>query len=211
MKRVTLSEQAYTALKGKISKLDSGTHLSVRSFCEEVQMGYTPVREAFLRLEREGLLRQIPNVGFLVQSYDIPAIIHYYQTRECLEPFVLKNVFDHLTPEDISTMEREFEACSAAIRADDSRGFIPHDIAFHMVMFDRYKNPHLSNLYQAIREQNMYFSRQNNSVLSYAINDHLQLLDAIRAGDCPGAVDILNAHIAHARTNMIAGFTLFSE
>lgn len=101
MSKITLGEKAYEALKKKVATMESGAHLSVRSFAKEIGIGYTPVREAFLRMEREGTLRQIPNVGFFVQGYDFTSVIHYYQVRECVEPFVLKQVFAQLTDDDI--------------------------------------------------------------------------------------------------------------
>lgn len=209
MGKTTLGEQAYLALKERVAQLDSGTHLSVRSFAKELGMSYTPVREAFLRLEQEGTLKQIPNVGFFIQTYDITAVIHYYQVRECLEPFVLRNVFEQLTPADIGEMETCLQKSAEAMRQDDFNRYIDWDIAFHQTIFNRYANPHLSSLYHAIREQNMYCSKGNRTISSYAINDHTMLLQAIRDGDCRRAVDILSDHITHAKAHMRDGYVQF--
>ena len=50
MSKITLGEKAYEALKKKVATMESGAHLSVRSFAKEIGIGYTPVREAFLRM-----------------------------------------------------------------------------------------------------------------------------------------------------------------
>ena len=209
MEKQTLGEKAYAALKKKISHMESGAHLSVRSFAKEIGIGYTPVREAFLRMEREGTLKQIPNVGFFVQDYDVTAVIHYYQVRECVEPFVLEKVFHQLTEEDIAQMQNHLEKADAAIEKKDYAGFINHDIAFHEVMFSRYGNPYFSNLYESIRTQNMYFSRENREVSSFASKDHHMLLDAIRSGDEVRALEMLTKHIDKARIKVLAGFVQY--
>lgn len=209
MKTITRSEQAYLALKEKISKMDSGSHLSIRSFAAELGMSYTPAREAFLRLEREGALFQVPNVGFFIQKYDIVDLCHYYQVRECLEPFVLRNGFDQLCPEDFAEMQQDLEKSAAAIETGDYTGFIHCDIAFHEVIFKRYGNPHLSALYRSIREQNMYCSKEGNTVSSYAVEDHQQLLEAIRNGEKERAVQLLTTHIEHAKSHVLSGFVRF--
>ena len=129
MSKITLGEKAYEALKKKVATMESGAHLSVRSFAKEIGIGYTPVREAFLRMEREGTLRQILNVGFFVQGYDFTSVIHYYQVRECVEPFVLKQVFAQLTDDDIGEMKSHLDACKNALAEKDCEGFVRHDIA----------------------------------------------------------------------------------
>ena len=211
MSKITLGEKAYEALKKKVATMESGAHLSVRSFAKEIGIGYTPVREAFLRMEREGTLRQIPNVGFFVQGYDFTSVIHYYQVRECVEPFVLKQVFAQLTDDDIGEMKSHLDACKNALAEKDCEGFVRHDIAFHSVIFTRYGNPWFSNLYESIRTQNMYFSKENQAVSSFAIEDHVQLLDAIRQKDEARAQELLIIHINKARSKVLVGFVQYMK
>ena len=163
--------------------MDSGSHLSIRNFASEIGMSYTPVREAFLA---SGTGRGSPASSacrLFVQGYDMPAIAHCYQVRECLEPFVLQNVFHLLTADDIQLMQEHLDAGTAAIREGSLSSFIDHDIAFHEVIFTRYGNPYLSSLYHSVREKNKYCSKGIQTVFSYATEDHTQLLDAIKAGN----------------------------
>lgn len=209
MKKKTLGEKAYEELKNKVAHMESGAHLSVRNFSKETGIGYTPVREAFLRMEREGTLKQIPNVGFFVQTYDVTSIIHYYQVRECIEPYVLKQVFHQITQEDISQMQHHLDKADSALEKKDYAGFINHDIAFHEVMFSRYGNPYFLNLYESIRTQNMYFSRENREISSFASKDHRVLLDAICSGDEEQSLNVLVNHIKTARIKVLAGFVQY--
>ena len=78
----TLSELAYFTLKEKLLTMDSGAYLSIRQVANEMGMSYTPVREAFLLLQKEGSLRQITNVGFFVATMDINEILQFFQVRE---------------------------------------------------------------------------------------------------------------------------------
>ena len=211
MNSISRSEEAYQFLRRRIGQLPAGSHLSIRSCAAELGMSYTPVREAFLRLEREGSLRQVPNVGFFTQEYDLTALSYYYQVRECLEPFVLGSAFALLTPEDLQEMEQHLEKSTEALRREDYTDYVRCDIAFHEVLFRRYGNPHFSSLYHSIREQNMYCSREPGAISSYAIADHRQMLESIRAGDKDGAVECMRVHIEHAKARMLQGFVRFFQ
>lgn len=52
----------------------------------------------------------------------------------------------------------------------------------------------------------MFCSRENKDVSSYATEDHVLLMAAIRSGDCEKAVSLLKAHIVHARSRMLDGY-----
>ena len=94
---LSLSDKAYNLIKEKLISCDEGEYLSIREMSEQIGMSYTPVREAFQRLAKEGLLEQVPKLGFFVRRIDIRRISEIFQVRECLELFVLERVFDKRT------------------------------------------------------------------------------------------------------------------
>jgi len=54
-----LSDKAYSLIKKKINSCE-GEYLSVRRLSKEINIGYSPVREACNRLSQEGLIKQLP-------------------------------------------------------------------------------------------------------------------------------------------------------
>lgn len=207
MSKDTLSDKAYAALKNKIMDLKSGSYLSARQFATEIGMSYTPVREAFLRLQREGAIKQVPNVGFFVETVDWVDLFQSYEVRECIEPFVLKKAFNRFTPENISTMRSIVQKQLEALLSRNITEYIKLDIELHEIMFNIYNNKQLLDLHRKIREQHMFCSnRIANTLTEEAIEEHKLYIDAIENGDMEEALKILNSHIDNAKQRMKEGY-----
>ena len=207
MVKNTLSDKAYLALKEKIINLKSGSYLSARQFASEIGMSYTPVREAFLRLQREGAIKQVPNVGFFVETIDLADLYQSYEVRECIESFVLKKAFNRFTPEHIASMRKIVEKQAKALLAGKIMEYIRLDIDLHEIMFRIYNNKQLLDLHRNIREQHMFCS--NKIAITFnedALNEHKLLIDAIESGDLEGALNIVNSHIYNAKQRMKEGY-----
>jgi DNA-binding GntR family transcriptional regulator len=203
----SLSDMAYIAIKKKIITLGSGSYISARQFANEIGVSYTPVREAFLRLEREGTLKLIPNVGFFINTFDIGQVIQIYQVRECTELFVLEKGFDGITSEHIQRMNEINTKLEAALAKGNILEYQQLDIKFHEAFFIIYGNKHLLNFYRNIREQYMLCSihvakRLSNTV----VIEHNEILASIEAGDKEKAINALRKNISQARERMIEGY-----
>jgi len=205
--RNSLSDMAYLALRKKIITLGGGSYISARQFANEVGVSYTPVREAFLRMEREGTLKLIPNVGFFINAFDIGEVIQIYQARECTEIFVLEKAFDFITKEHIQQMKNINVQLEAALAKGNILEYQQLDIKFHETFFIIYGNKHLLNFYRNIREQYMLCSVRVAKRLSNAVVvEHEGILASIEAGDKEKAINALRKNISQARERMIEGY-----
>ena len=150
-----LSSRAYTELKERIAGMPTGQYLSARQYSKELGMSYTPVREAFLKLQSEGVLRQVPNVGFFVASPDLSEMIQFFQVRECIEVFALRKVFTKLRAEKLAAMLECCDEQHAALERGDSRRAMRADEAFHRMPLEMLGNTALLNMYDTIRTKYM--------------------------------------------------------
>ena len=203
----SLSDTAYHALKKKVITLGGGSYLSARQFANEIGVSYTPVREAFLRLQREGTLKLIPNVGFFINTFDIGELIQIYQARECTEVFVLDRAFDLISKEHIKQMKNTNVQLEAALAKGNIYEYQQLDIKFHESIFIIYGNKHLLNFYRNIREQYMLCSvRVAKRLSNAAVLEHAELLACIESGDKENAINALKKNISLARERMIEGY-----
>lgn len=203
----SLSDVAYRALKERIITLGGGSYISARQFANEVGLSYTPVREAFLRMQREGTLKLIPNVGFFINTFDISELIQIYQARECTELFVLDKAFDLIKKEHIEQMKIVNSHLDTALSRGNIIEYQQLDIKFHEIIFVIYGNKHLLRFYRNIREQYMLCSvkvakRQSNA----AILEHAELIASIEAGNKEKAISDLKKNISLAKERMIEGY-----
>jgi len=202
-----LSSLAYAELKERIAGMPSGQYLSARQYSKELGMSYTPVREAFLKLQNEGILRQVPNVGFFVASPDIADMIQFFQVRECIEGFALKKVFDKLRPEHLDRMRSCCDRQREALAQKDSYHAMLADEEFHRIPLELLGNSVLLSTYESIRSQYMLcISVLANSDYDLGESGHRRIIELIESGDRDGALEELTRHIAEAKAQLLESY-----
>ena len=203
----TLSEKAYNIIKERLLYTKKGSYLSIRKVAEELNMSYTPVREAFLRLHKEGFLELVPKVGFFTNCIDINEILQIYEVRECIELFVFKKIFNSIGPKHIELLKKYLEEQKNCLDKKDIHGYVKADQKFHEVFLEIYNNQYLSNLYRNIREQ--YFICSNNIAERHsgvAVEEHERLIKCIENKDFEKAINLLSMHIENAKQRVKDGF-----
>ncbi len=211
-KTAMLSSLAYEQLKERIAGMPSGQYLSARQYSLELGMSYTPVREAFLRLQNEGVLRQVPNVGFFVASPDIADMLEFFQARECIEVFALRKVFHKLGGEWLARMQACCDVQHDAMTRGDNCAAMQADEAFHRIPLDLLGNSTLLATYDAIRAKYLRCANMlADGAYDLGESGHRRILARIEAQDVDGAADELTRHIADAKSRLIEGYFLHKE
>ncbi|MCF6096310.1 GntR family transcriptional regulator [Thermovorax subterraneus] len=203
----TLSDKAYRIIKEKLLHMKKGSYLSIRKVAEEINMSYTPVREAFLRLHKEGFLELVPKVGFFTNTIGLDEILQIYEARECIELFVFQRVFDKIDESHIKLMKEYLEKQKKSFEEKQAHEFVKADQKFHEVFIDLYNNKYLSGLYRNLREQ--YFICSKNiaeGISDAAIVEHIELLKYIEKRDLEKALEVLNKHIENSKERIKAGY-----
>lgn len=207
MRTSDLSEKAYQITKEKIINYEKGKYLSARSFSNDIGMSYTPVREAFIRLQKEGFLERVPNVGFFVVNLDIKDVLEIFQVRECVEKFVFQAAFDSISDNDIQNMRKLIVKQKDALKKGDIRQYIKIDEQFHLVFFNIYGNKHLTDLIKNVRERYLFCSNEiAKSGSMEGINEHNEIIEQIAAKNKETAVKLMEKHIDTAKQRMKEGF-----
>lgn len=96
IKHLSLSEEVYSRLMRKIldGNFTEGSRLREEILCRELGVSRTPVREALIRLAREGVLEQIPRRGCVLRKLPPEEIEELLKYRCLLECLVLREYFD---------------------------------------------------------------------------------------------------------------------
>jgi DNA-binding GntR family transcriptional regulator len=180
-----------------------GELISEGEVASALGMSRTPVREAFLRLEAEGLLRLYPQRGALVVPVSPEEVRAVIEARLVLEQFAAKKVvrrspaaraaaFERMSRE----LERQREAGSAA----DLQEFLNSDRTFHSVMVDDAENSIIAGFYASLRDRQMRMIGQ--SAIAYPeriptiVDEHREIAEAVRDGDLERALSAVQIHLA---------------
>lgn len=157
---LSAKERAYRHTKAGIldGTLPGGDLISEGQVAEVLAMSRTPVREAFLRLEAEGLLRLFPKRGALVVAVSPTEVESVLEARELVEGHALAKLCAAPVLEREAVVVRlreELDVQRAAFAAGDETGFAEGDRRFHTVLVESAHNPILVELYSSLRDRQL--------------------------------------------------------
>ena len=107
VQRPSLSSVAYAQVRRKIllHELRAGDPVNEASLARQFELGRTPVREAVLRLAREGLLRIIPRKGIIVTELNIETLRFVFETRSPCESQIARLAALRRDNRDVAELE----------------------------------------------------------------------------------------------------------
>lgn len=128
----------YVSLRKSIINLNlaPGTVISEKEISLRYEVSRTPVREAFIHLSKEGLLRVIPQRETLVSLIDPDRVEQELFLRETLEMAVLKPFISRCRPDHVSELEKILESQSLAFDRNEYINFVNFDDNFHRIFFE---------------------------------------------------------------------------
>jgi DNA-binding GntR family transcriptional regulator len=165
-------------------------------------MSRTPVREAFLRLEAEGLLRLYPQRGALVvpvSSEEARAVI---EARLVLEQFAAGKVIRRGPAARAAVSARlsaELQRQRDAAAKSDWEEFSEADRAFHDVILQESGNAIVAGFYTSLRDRQMRMNRElvmHEERIATIVEEHRLILEAIRDGDLERTDESVRTHLA---------------
>lgn len=131
----TLSEQVYNLIRDRIisGELSSETAIRQDALAKELGVSKIPLREAFARLERDGLLHSIPNRGYFVRQLSTAEAEEVYALRLKIEPDAAATASQMATDADRQAARAALRAF-AEVEPSDQAAHGRLNRAFHMAL-----------------------------------------------------------------------------
>lgn len=203
----TLKDQAYESLKEQIMDAEPGTVFSVRKSAKDLGLSYTPVREALVKLQNEGLLEVSSSAGFSVPKIDMKTIQNISQSRQCVEQFVLPKVIDQIEEDDILVLRSLIVKQKRAMEKKDISAYTEVDAQFHIYLIDLLRNKQLSDFYRSVRSQYRVGSRKIvKEHSSLPIEEHEKFLKLVEEKKYEEALECMYQHTSAAVERMKDGY-----
>jgi len=199
-----LRDKAYCKIKRAIvtGEYESNSVLYESAISKSLGTSRTPVREAFMRLTEEGLVKNLPNHGYLVTAITVKEIEEIFDLRLCLEKYVIEIALDNNISIDLSEMERWIEEQEKALDENDFWASFEANHYFHVAFISIVDNGTLKNIVQGLKDkpiQSGYRSLKRGANLSEAILEHKEIVAALKTRDKERAVAALRKHVANAK------------
>ncbi|MER7337304.1 GntR family transcriptional regulator [Streptomyces sp. NPDC000075] len=196
----TAAERVYRHVKQSVldRRYEGGVLLTEGELALAVGVSRTPVREALLRLETEGLLKLYPKKGALVLPVSAQEIADVVETRLLVEEFTVRRA----VPAPPALLERLAELLEELRRCAD-RGdlaaMMAADRCFHAEIVRHAGNQILSRLYDQLRDRQLRMGvallHAHPDRVERTLAEHAEILDALRAGDREAAAAAVRGHI----------------
>ena len=184
----TLAERIITGA------IEPGTKLRQDHIAAEFGASHVPVREAFRRLEAQGLAVSEPRRGVRVAGFSLEEVREVAEMRAALEMLALQNAVPNLTKAILFQAE---EATRAGERAGDVQTWERANRAFHRTILEPCKMPRLLKSIDDLHAASarFLFSGWRAEWEAPTDRDHQAILVALRNGDAEGAVSLLGRHV----------------
>ncbi|WLT30916.1 GntR family transcriptional regulator [Geothrix sp. PMB-07] len=189
----SLREQVYDYLRTELNqgRLQPGAFFDTGALSQQLGVSRTPLRDALLQLEAEGLVEILPRRGFRVKTLTLEEIRHIYQVVGALESAAIASTGAAFTKADLAKMKASNKVMIQAIKSEDYALYYDHNTAFHSVFLDRCANPHLTALVQSYKHRLYYWPLRKVFLKAWeerSVKEHEQLITLLEAGDVQEAV-----------------------
>lgn len=198
-------DQVADALRAALiaGELKPGHVYSAPGLAARFGVSATPVREAMLDLVREGLVDTLPNKGFRVTEVSERQLDEYTQIRELIEIPVIAGLARTADRERLEALRPQAGLIVDAAAAGDLIGYLEADRRFHLALLALAGNAHLVAVVDDLRKRSRLFGLQelaDAGKLEVSAREHLELLDALIAGDEQAVRERIAHHLSHVRT-----------
>jgi DNA-binding GntR family transcriptional regulator len=197
---VRLSDKAYHLIRHKIITLELPplSAIDEQALMHDLQLGRTPIREALQRLAVEDLVFFAPRRGIFVSEISITDLQKIFEARLMLEGFCARLAAQRATAEQLAQMESLIDALDR-VKPGDSRGLMAIDERFHEALYEAADNEFIADTSRRLhalsfRLWHLVLDRLGN--VRAAMDQHVEIADAIKAGDAQEAEAVIQRHIS---------------
>ncbi len=193
----TSAERVYAELRSAILRGEyaPGERLRTAAIAERLGTSRTPVREALVLLEGDGLVELEPRRGALVRTFDPEDLIDLYEVRALLEARAAQRAATRITPQQVGDLE---DVCRRAERAgtDDLDTLLALNEEFHRIVIAAAGSPRtVAGIPGPFKVAFWGVDEQRERSLA----DHREIASTLRAGSAERAETAMRLHILNAR------------
>ncbi len=201
--RQVLTDQVFEAILAQLldNEVPPGSSLTIDRLARDFGVSITPVREALARLETTGMVRREALRGYRVAPAPSPAEIRdLLEARRMLEPELAARAVAHARPTLVAELEVINEQLDKAQAGGDAfadwRPYWNSDELFHRIA-EAVESDAMLRMYLSTEGYTQRFRLLVHNQMSgkYTVDEHRQIVDAVRLGSQEDARQAMLQHI----------------
>jgi DNA-binding GntR family transcriptional regulator len=199
-----LSTDLFQRIKEDIlsGKLKKDQKLIEQAICNEYKVSRTPVREALLQLEMEGLVVTVPNRGAFVAGMSAQELEDMFTLRRIYEIQAVRWAVERITDEEMDALEETFEFMEFYTMKGDVDKMLNINVNFHQTIYRASHNrmlQHLLSSFQAYIRHRAQDIPQKEEYLGQVLEEHRRIFQAFRDRDVEAGARAMEIHMDNSR------------
>jgi DNA-binding GntR family transcriptional regulator len=183
-----------------------GDRINENALALRLGVSRAPVREACKSLQRDGLLRGVPNQGSFVRTLSLAEIVNLFDVRACLGRLAGELAAALITRSVMDQLRDLMLTMDEASRLADAARYIELNIEFHAALYAASGNIRLAMLDAQMGKELRVYRHHGLAFgggLAVSNLEHCTILTAIERGDRMSAGVELEKHIQNGRDRFI--------
>jgi DNA-binding GntR family transcriptional regulator len=210
-KPTSLVDDAYAAMRAAIrdASFAPGYQASEQEIALRLGMSRTPVHEAAIRLQEDGLVRVLPRKGILILALAPDDVGEIYDVIIAIEGRAAELVAALPDAERLAAaqvLDAYTDAMADAHKQGDLPAWGEADGAFHAALIEHARNGRMSRIIQAVNDQSHRVRMLTLNLrrgLEASIIEHRKIVGVIRAGKPNEALEAARQHRIRARNELL--------
>ncbi len=185
--------------------LAPGSRVFENDLAQRYNVSKSPVRDALLRLQEQGLIDVLPRKGYLIRPISIGDAHDLYEMRLLLEKSCIRRACDEASDEDLASLDK-----FRSVENGDLAHWVSYNRDFHCRIAELSGNARMAKMAQEVIDQ---FDRLTFVGVSAApseaaaekfVAEHCEIIDALQARDRSTVTSLINKHISKSQKQLFA-------
>ena len=208
IEHTNLAEKVYHCIIDAILEgtFSAGEKLVCNDVAKHFGVSRTPVREALVRLEKEGFIHSVPRSGTYVNSFTPEEMKEIYEIREVLEGVAARIAAGSSDPELLEKMRKACEDYKLGIEHKDVDLCVESDLLFHRLLVKASGSKRLIEMLESFHIQSMSIAKRGASYWTHAptyLDEHRSVLDLISQRKGKSAEKKIREHIRKGKEKLV--------
>lgn len=197
----SLAQMVATRLRKAIidGEIGLGENIAEEKLAESFGVSRTPVRDALIQLEQQGLVTIRPKRGsfvFMPTAEDVAMICEY---RKMIEVKAMQLAVAHDKETLLTRLNHVVNDMDRAMHGNDSVGYGQLDTDFHQAFVDCARNRYVTDAYALVSGQvaalRTHLTRPIERLRELSFDEHKMFVDYVRAGDFSAFQSLMDVHV----------------
>jgi len=162
----------------------------------------TPVREALLQLQAQGILSSTPRGGSMVAKMNLQQLLSLWELLAELEGIAVRLACERMTVEDTQALLKQHRSSKKIADKEDMSGWQEANLKFHEIIYEGAKNPFLRQEVMRIRSRTGIYRRHAFGALGRiksSYDQHEKIVAALEKRDAEAASMCMTDHMRPGR------------